>query len=358
MTRSAPSRADVALIDALADRGLDVSPYQLERWRTAGLLPRNNRRPLGRGKGSTSELDDVAVELAARLAEYARQGRAMPGSHIIECFAKGQRLEEDRIREAFHALLDRISRKLAVDAGKDDQGWQARYDAARRTSRNSTPVNWQELIDAFNETPSRPDPSPSEERAAVRTMFRTIADATETTADELLHAFGIFGSAAGLDVEQMISAQREAELAGTDNWEALGDALSLHRYREILNATSIEDLQRSAVAVFTVTTLQGMIVFMGMWPVVAMRTGAIDAVPPNLSVVGPAVVKVMTNDPVWQQWGAFQTNVNPRSTVLALAMSTLGIFMLPGFLANVEAYSDRLQRLALQLTATGRATEA
>ena len=77
----------------------------------------------------------------------------------------------------------------------------------------------------------------------------------------------------------MISAQREAELAGTDNWEALADALSLHRYREILNATSIEDLQRSAVAVFTVTTLQGMIVFMGMWPVVAMRTGAIDAVP-------------------------------------------------------------------------------
>ena len=166
MTRSAPSRADVALIDALADRELDVSPYQLERWRTAGLLPRNNRRPLGRGKGSTSELDDVAVELAARLAEHARQGRAMPGSHIIERFAKGQRLEEDRIREAFHALLDRISRKLAVDAGKDDQGWQVRYDAARRTSRNSTPVNWQELIDAFNETPSRPDPSPSEERAA------------------------------------------------------------------------------------------------------------------------------------------------------------------------------------------------
>lgn len=226
------------------------------------------------------------------------------------------------------------------------------------TAAASTPVNWQELIDAFNETPSRPDPSPSEERAAVRTMFRTIADATETTADELLHAFGIFGSAAGLDVEQMISAQREAELAGTDNWEALADALSLHRYREILNATSIENLQRSAVAVFTVTTLQGMIVFMGMWPVVAMRTGAIDAVPPNLSVVGPAVVKVMTNDPVWQQWGAFQTNVNPRSTVLALAMSTLGIFMLPGFLANVEAYGDRLQRLALQLTAAGRATEA
>ena len=133
----APSRADVALIDALADRGLDVSPYQLERWRTAGRAAGATAVRSAAARALLLTVTYVAVELAARLAEHARQGRAMPGSHIIERFAKGQRLEEDRIREAFHALLDRISRKLAVDAGKDDQGWQVRYDAARRTSPNS-----------------------------------------------------------------------------------------------------------------------------------------------------------------------------------------------------------------------------
>ena len=167
----------MALIDALADRGLDVSPYQLERWRTAGLLPRNNRRPLGRGKGSTSELDDVAVELAARLAEHARQGRAMPGSHIIERFAKGQRLEEDRIRPSTpcstaYRASSLSMRGRTIRAGKS-------VTMPPQDQPDFTPVNWQELIDAFNETPSRPDPSPSEERAAVRTMFRTIADATD-----------------------------------------------------------------------------------------------------------------------------------------------------------------------------------
>ena len=279
MTRSAPSGADVALIAALADRGLDVSPYQLERWRTAGLVPRNHRRALGRGKGSTSELDAAAVDQAAALAGRARQGRAMPGCHIIERFAAGQRLEETRVRAAFHAFLDRISRKLAVDAGSDDRGWQARYDAARKISRNATYVSWQGLIDAANETPERPALSPAEERAGARAMFRVLADATETTAEELLQAFGTFGKVAGHDVEQLITAHREAELAGTDDWDTLANALSLPRYRQILNATSIETLQRSATAVYTAMALQGMITLMGMWPVLASRTGAIEHCP-------------------------------------------------------------------------------
>lgn len=357
MTRSAPSGADVALIAALADRGLDVSPYQLERWRTAGLVPRNHRRALGRGKGSTSELDAAAVDQAAALAGRARQGRAMPGCHIIERFAAGQRLEATRVRAAFHAFLDRISRKLAVDAGSDDRGWQARYDAARKISRNVTHVSWQGLIDAANETPERPAPSPAEERAGARAMFRVLADATETTADELLQAFGTFGKVAGHDVEQLITAHREAELAGTDDWDTLAHALSLPRYRQILNATSIEALQRSATAVYTAMALQGMITLMGMWPVLASRTGAIDTVPSPLREVGPAVVNAMTGDPMWRQWGIYQGVMNPRSTVLPLAMSTLGVLMLPGMLANVEGYSARLQGLAHQLTAAASPTE-
>jgi hypothetical protein len=320
-------------------------------------VPRNHRRSLGRGKGSTSELDDAAVDRAAALAERARQGRAMLGCHIIERFARGQQLEEARVRAAFRAILDRVSRKLAVNAGNDDRGWQARYDSARKTSRNATLVSWQGLIDAANETSESPGPSPAEERAGAHAVFRALADATETTADELLGAFGAFGKVARNDVDQLIKAYREAELAGTDDWDTLAHALSLDRYREILDATSIGVLQRSAVAVFTAMALPGMITFMGMWPVLASRTGAIDTVPPPLRDVGPALVSAMTDDPMWEQWGAYQGVVNPRSIVLPLAMSTLGILMLPGMLASVEAYSDRLQGLAQQLTAAASPTD-
>src|ERR1039457_1527832 len=151
MPRSPASRADRELIAALADRGLRVSPYQLERWRTTGLLPRNNRRGLGRGQGSVSELADTAVDLAATLATQARQGRATRGGHVIERFARGQRIDETRVRAAFRAQLDRIARKLAMDAEDGDRGWQARYDAANRLARSAAIVSWENLIDAIND---------------------------------------------------------------------------------------------------------------------------------------------------------------------------------------------------------------
>ena len=40
MPRYAEVEADVALRAALADEGLHISRYQLERWRRIGLLPR------------------------------------------------------------------------------------------------------------------------------------------------------------------------------------------------------------------------------------------------------------------------------------------------------------------------------
>ncbi|TDO38242.1 hypothetical protein C8E87_1892 [Paractinoplanes brasiliensis] len=41
-------------LEVLAKRGIQVSPYQLERWRARGLVPRNDRRGLGRGFGTYS----------------------------------------------------------------------------------------------------------------------------------------------------------------------------------------------------------------------------------------------------------------------------------------------------------------
>jgi len=77
MPRRVPGQADSAFIAALRDRGVHVSEAQLERWRTAGVLPRNQRHGLGRGAGSTSSVPPGAIDLAQGLALATRRGRPL-----------------------------------------------------------------------------------------------------------------------------------------------------------------------------------------------------------------------------------------------------------------------------------------
>jgi hypothetical protein len=86
MARTGPSAADRKLICQLAARDLSVSATQLERWRRAGLLPRNSRRGCGRGRGSVSEASPEAVEIAAALSRHTRQGRDLRLA-VVDWFA-------------------------------------------------------------------------------------------------------------------------------------------------------------------------------------------------------------------------------------------------------------------------------
>jgi hypothetical protein len=90
MARTGPSPADQQLISQLAARDLNVSAAQLERWRHAGLLPRNSRHGGGRGRGSASEASPQAVEIAATLSRHARQGRDLRLA-VIDWFADAGR---------------------------------------------------------------------------------------------------------------------------------------------------------------------------------------------------------------------------------------------------------------------------
>src|SRR6266542_2230761 len=141
MPRSRPSLADEALLAALAERGPTVSPYQLERWRAMGMLPRNRRRGLGRGRGSTSEYDEQTLRQASMLARFAGQGRQIPSSSVIERFAAGVDMPELRIRLAYVVELDRIGRKIRADAPPDDDGWRLRRQAAARVARKAIVYN-------------------------------------------------------------------------------------------------------------------------------------------------------------------------------------------------------------------------
>lgn len=69
MPRGKVSASDRALVDALRQRGYAVSPYKLERWRAKGLMPKNVRRSLGRGRGTVSTPAPDAAACAAMLSE-------------------------------------------------------------------------------------------------------------------------------------------------------------------------------------------------------------------------------------------------------------------------------------------------
>jgi hypothetical protein len=74
MSRTQPSPTDLELIRLASVRQVVVSHAQLERWRTAGLIPRNKRVGRGRGRGSQSLLDPRVVDLVVAAGKHTAQG--------------------------------------------------------------------------------------------------------------------------------------------------------------------------------------------------------------------------------------------------------------------------------------------
>ncbi|MFF4961140.1 hypothetical protein ACFY2Z_29610 [Streptomyces sp. NPDC001222] len=148
MARGAPSPADLRVIRELAAREVVVTASQLESWRRAGLLPRHQRRGLGRGQGSVVDaVDPVVVESAAALARHLRQGRDRRLA-VLEWFAEagmGVRpgaveVPEPSIgavRQALVWVLERsVSHRLVEfarsAAGRGEEGQDALYATAGR----------------------------------------------------------------------------------------------------------------------------------------------------------------------------------------------------------------------------------
>ncbi|MCW2688740.1 MAG: hypothetical protein JWR37_3630 [Mycobacterium sp.] len=70
----------------------------------------------------------------------------MPGTHLVEQFARGLPVPEDQIRAAYHAELDRLAGQIGADAPRDDDGWQHREDRAVALTRGVIPLSWEALF--------------------------------------------------------------------------------------------------------------------------------------------------------------------------------------------------------------------
>ncbi|MET9880386.1 hypothetical protein ABZZ36_38140 [Actinacidiphila glaucinigra] len=134
MARNGPGPADRELIATLAEQDLRVSVAQLERWRGAGLLPRHERRWLGRGRGSVAVLAPATVRIAAVLARHARQGRDLRWA-VLDWFAEAGR-DPDMPEPPDHAVCQAVP-------------WAAQASPAQRLLRQARDARTEHLQDAF-----------------------------------------------------------------------------------------------------------------------------------------------------------------------------------------------------------------
>ncbi|MFK4036346.1 hypothetical protein ACI2LC_11165 [Nonomuraea wenchangensis] len=155
MARTKPSAADTALIDHLRSLDLAVSWAQLERWRSAGVLPANTRRYLGRGKGSTSQYSQASLEIAEAMAHATKKGRSINEAILRiftvnpshnDLFEAGLKIPEPAIRAALawfveigdQSLDRRIERKIQREVPTADE--------AAEIARKMTASHYRALI--------------------------------------------------------------------------------------------------------------------------------------------------------------------------------------------------------------------
>jgi hypothetical protein len=162
-------------MEEVARFGVQVTGTQLERWRSAGIVPRNRRKALGRTRGSTSEFEPETVDLVSSIAAAAMPGRSIYESvlRIFTCDpvvfdllddCSSTLIPERALRDAFawfvqsgdRSLDRRIERMLSELASDTDRAIEAIMDLSIRQYRDSRraedDMDWNPFVGTFGET--------------------------------------------------------------------------------------------------------------------------------------------------------------------------------------------------------------
>jgi hypothetical protein len=105
-----PSQTDIQLAADLAERGCDVSPRQIARWRGARVF-RYERRFLGRGNGSSSSYDPAVVDLVEEFDQLLKERRSLRDATLV-LHVRGHDVDPTVVRDALIAYLDSVDRAL------------------------------------------------------------------------------------------------------------------------------------------------------------------------------------------------------------------------------------------------------
>jgi hypothetical protein len=356
--RGPVSPTDAALIAAAAERGVTVSQYQLERWRTAGYLERNLRRWRGRGKGSVATPPAGAVDRIVLLAGLPpRRRRQLPlGQPLVE-FADGLPVPEARVRQALFDELTRWSRKLGASAqprpavgDSDDDQWQAGWDAAdafvRREGRQlaapPTLTNWVAL--AFDVEADIPDHAMS--RQSALSMVQLITQFDDVDVHDLLDAIADLAGLPSDQRDQMHAAAVQEQLAGESTMVDELRLLGLGRLWELAEAAPLETIRDVFATLRRIWMYHGLIL-VGLLTVMPQQLPDAAPLPTDLQVIVAGVVRCVAeieSDPMWAIWGGHPPLTADQINA-GLTLTGLALLGLPRTVVDLEAYRDRLASL-------------
>lgn len=347
MPRGPIGGATAALIKAVADRGVKVSPYQIERWRAAGELDRPVRHGRGRGRGTASEAPtDETVHKTLALAATSRRGVRRFGAHPIERLARDLPLSDAEVRRAVDDTLIEVGRFLGADYGDGDNGWQARHDLTQR-ARAQAPVRWGDLLDAVEKKPARPEPSQDRVRAGFAGLVHTIAGHDEALPENVIDLLGVAAGLPETDVNDLHQHLREEQLHGGTSWADAVKAMSLQNFRHI--AHQIEpDQWRRALPVFLQVTTYHMFIALA---------GALDIAGLPVDLGGQLrmdahVVRQLRADPMWHLADAHMLNPTSRYRAQTLLLGALGMIMAD----QIDGWEKHLERI-VELTGTASGSD-
>lgn len=314
MPRTPPSGADSALIQTLAERGVRVTAYQLERWRTAGYLPRNPRTSLGRGRGTRAALTDEVITRAEALARSSQQGRRPLASDALLTALQEHdvvTLRSELIRH-LKALASRARANIEPGAKEDcDEHAQARLDAAKRLAATAgrLPGIHNHLVDAGTEAGHDTGavarlPKMKQPAAFAQLSMRLFATGSDDVGfDELAEAIGATFRLSRDEVEELRSSMARHEVEDMshdrDPWARLPP---VHNAKTLIfKASNTDDdaLMDVATLIFETAILQ-----------LPATLGALAAIH-GANIPGAMASKAalrMLSHPTWQSWGQYITH--------------------------------------------------
>ncbi|MER6038321.1 hypothetical protein ABT133_31165 [Streptomyces sp. NPDC001835] len=361
MPRTPPSGADAALIRTLAERGVRVSVYQLERWRAAGHLPRHPRRGLGRGRGTHAELLPATVERAEFLARSARQGRAL---ETVLTTGVDRAIREGSPAALRTVLIGHLRRRIAASgvapqilSGTDmcEEAWdeqaeavlQATADHARRSQppperhnflRELAQQRGLDVADVAQMPPWR------DMRPMMTVILRVSAGGHDAVGlEEIAEAVGAGLSLSEPLIEELKTTLAARELAQISRGET-PHLLSSHPGEDqaliaAVESADDEPLMRAA-AVVRLTTQHQMLALL-------CSLAALQVAPEMPLRMEPEGVVRMLQHPVWICWGQTISRTTAiREESLAVLIAEALDPRRPG---NMDALQDYLRFLRTEL---------
>ncbi|WP_381567504.1 hypothetical protein [Streptomyces eurythermus] len=148
-------------MEHLQRRGVQASLAQLERWRHAGILPRNRRTFLGRGNGSASTLDGASFDIAEAMSMVSRRGVSIHEA-VLRIFTVDPRHNDLFVLPGFPLPEPSVRSALEWFVERGDQILDGRIRRALQKCRpidDSAEIITRISVEHYNRMRRNPDPA-------------------------------------------------------------------------------------------------------------------------------------------------------------------------------------------------------